>query len=126
MKKAIFTLLAILTVTFGIANPLDNNGPASSAARQFGFYIGHGDAVKAELMVTNSEQLAAHIASVRELLVKHGGLKDVQVVQETVVEGKTHVTIAYVSKDDSFKWEQTYELSEDGNGRWKVTIPVTE
>ena len=122
MKKILFTLVAILATTFAFANVQDGQ-PAENAARQFAFYIGHNDAMKAELMVNNPELLPAYMTTVRGEINAHGGFKTVKVLSSTNENSTSAtVTVAFVCKEGEYEVEQTFTLSLNEAQQWQVTL----
>lgn len=122
MKKILFTLVAILATSFAFANAA-NNEPAENAARQFGFYIGHNDAVKAELMVANPELLPAYMTTLHSEIDAHGGFQTVKVLSSNDVNNTSAtVTIAFICKEGEYQVEQTLTMTLNDAQQWQVTL----
>ena len=121
MKKILCTLVAILATTFSVATAA-NTTPAENAAHQFAFYIGHNDAVKAELMVSNPELLPAYMSSMLSEINAHGGFKTAKVVSSETHQSQTSVTIAFVCKEGEFTIEQTFVLTRNEAQEWQVML----
>lgn len=121
MKKIIFALVILLTCSFSVCKASNDGSPAADAARQFGFYVGHGDGVKAGLMAISAHSLFNYAQSVKAECDGLGGLVDVSVINEEVVveNQEVIVTVVFHCKNEGKQIEKKYTLVWV-DGKWKV------
>lgn len=125
--KRIFFVLTILTLSlFPDCKAVNPEVSATEVTKQFGYYVAHGDAVKAELnVVYTSEQrnnLSTHINSVKSEIENAGGLKQIVVEGEQVIVAgeQTIVTIVWECQDGK-RIKQAYTLIVVDNS-WRIDM----
>lgn len=120
MKKIAFALSFILISLFSVCNAQSNSSNASAMARQFGFYVAHGDAVKGTLAVTPEMDITAYVNQLKSEIDLNGGLQEIKILKEkTKNKNEMQVTLAYVCKKEGVVIEKTYTLLLVDN-QWKV------
>ncbi len=126
MKK-IFFVLAILTMSlFPVCKANNPDVSAKETAKQFGYYVAFGDAVKADLIAVYTSDhrnfMVEYITPIKADILENGGLDKISVIGEEVITAnvKTNVTIAYECKLGEVI-KQTYTLIMV-DGAWKIDM----
>ncbi len=122
MKKVIFAFALFMVSLFPVSQAFAENPEPSSFARQFGYYVAYGDALKASFTVSPSNDITYYVERMKSDIDQMGGLLDIVIEnQEYVSETEAHVTISYVCKKEGSKIEKTYTLLFIDDS-WKISM----
>lgn len=120
MKKIAFALSFVLISLFSICNAQTIASDAGAMARQFGYYAAFGDATKASLSVTPSNDVASYVSSVKAEVDELGGIAKIFVENEEIInENEAKVSLVFVCKKEDAQIHKTYILRKV-NSTWKI------
>lgn len=120
MKKIAFIFSLVLISLFSTCNATNDGPSATTMARQFAYYVAHGDAIKASLSVTPETDITNYVTNIHSEIEQLGGLEKIVIKnEETVNENKVIVTLAFVCKKEGASIEKTYTLLLENN-TWKI------
>lgn len=120
MKKIAFILSFILISLFSISNAQTSGPNASATARQFGYYVAYGDAMKSSHAVVPETDMSAYVDQKHSEIEELGGLAKIVIGNEEVVnENTVKVSLIFVCKKEDATVKETYTLLKE-NGTWKI------
>lgn len=121
--KRIACILSFVVFAFISTCSAVNDGPTASAtARQFGYYVAFGDAVKASLTVNPETDITMYVITTKAEIDLLGGLNNIIIDNEEVInENEMKVTIIYVCKKEDAKITKTYTLLKVDD-TWKIEM----
>lgn len=122
MKKIAFILSFVLISLFSTCNAQTNAPGASAMARQFGYYVAHGDAVKASLAVNTGTDISPYVDRIKAEIDQLGGIDKIIVENEEIVnENEVNVTVIFVCKKEDATVQKSYTLLKV-NDSWKIAM----
>lgn len=122
MKKIAFILSFALISIFSTCNAVNDGPGASETARQFGYYVAFGDAVKASLNVNPETDITAYVEHVKAEIDQLGGLDKIIIDNEEVIsENEVKITVSYICKKEDAKVKKIYTLLKV-NDTWKIAM----
>jgi|GEM_PF-3703424 len=126
MKRVFFILTMITLSIFPACKANTAAQPADEAAKQFGYYVAHGDVLKAELCAINTTDhrnfMDQYVSEIKSQIDNNGGLKQVTTRDEEIlVSGqKTKITVVWECKGGQVIEKSFILINEDGI--WKIDM----
>lgn len=122
MKRIAFILSFVLISLFSICNAQTCESKASAMARQFGYYAAFGDAVKASMVVSPSNDITPYVNRFKTEIDELGGIDKIIVESEEVMnENEMKVSLMFVCKKEDTVVHKTYILVKENNS-WKIAM----
>lgn len=122
MKRIAFILSIVLISLFSTCNAVNDGPDARTMAKQFGFYVAHGDAVKASLNVNPETDITVYVSRVKAEIDQLGGLSKIVVDNEEVVsENEVRITVSFICKREDASIQKTYTLLKVDDS-WKIAM----
>lgn len=122
MKRIAFILSIVLISIFSTCNAVNDGPGASATAKQFGYYVAFGDAVKASITVNPETDITVYVNRVKAEIDQLGGLDKIVIDNEEVIgENEVKVTISFICKKEDAKVQKTYTLLRV-NDTWKIEM----